>query len=63
MQLNIVVTSDTSSITSCSPKKLSKLKLVKARLRNTMGESQLEDLIPITCESVIEINIEIRHWY
>ncbi|XP_060855359.1 zinc finger MYM-type protein 1-like [Metopolophium dirhodum] len=49
----------TLPVSSCSPERsFSKLKLVKTRLRSSMGENRLEDLIRITCESDIDINVE-----
>ncbi|XP_026819110.1 uncharacterized protein LOC113557756 [Rhopalosiphum maidis] len=36
----------------------SKVKLVKTRLRSTMGEERLESLILLSCEKDIDINIE-----
>jgi len=42
----------TLPVSSGSPERtFSKLKLVKTRLRSTMGENRLEDLLSITCES------------
>lgn len=49
----------TLPVSSCSPERtFSKLKLVKTRLRSTMAEKRLEDLLRISCESDIQIDIE-----
>lgn len=49
----------TLPVSSYSPERtFSKLKLVKTRLRSTIGENRLEDLIRITCESDIDINVK-----
>ncbi|XP_025407424.1 zinc finger MYM-type protein 1-like [Sipha flava] len=45
----------TIPVSSCSPERsFSKLKLIKTRLRSTMGEDRLEDLMRIICEADIE---------
>lgn len=50
----------TIPVSSCSPERtFSKLKLIKTRLRSTMGEDRLEDLMRITCEADIKIDSEM----
>lgn len=54
--LKIVVT---LPISSASPERsFSKLKIFKTRLRLTMSQSRLEDLILISCETDVNINTE-----
>jgi len=49
----------TIPVLSCSPERsFSKLKLIKTRLRSTMGEDRLEDLMRITCEADIQLDSE-----
>ncbi|KAK3929531.1 Zinc finger MYM-type protein 1, partial [Frankliniella fusca] len=49
----------TLPVTSASTERsFSKLKLIKHRLRSTMGQDRLEDLMVISCERDIEINAE-----
>lgn len=43
---------------SSTERTFSKLKLIKTRLRTTISESRLEDLLKISCEQDIEINKE-----
>jgi len=49
----------TLPVTSSSPERaFSKLKIVKNRLRSTMGQERLQGLMRITCEKDITINYE-----
>lgn len=49
----------TLPVTSVSPERVfSKLKIVKNRLRSTMGEERLQGLMRITCEIDLNINYE-----
>lgn len=55
---NIIKLSLTIPTSSCTVERsFSKLKIIKSRLRSTMGQSRLEDLMVISCEH--DINIEI----
>lgn len=49
----------TLPISSTSPERsFSKLKIVKIRLRSTMSQNRLEDLMLISCETDDDINTE-----
>jgi len=49
----------TLSVSSTSPERtFSKLKILKNRLRTTISQDRLEDLMIITCESDVQINNE-----
>lgn len=49
----------TLPVSSCSVERsFSKLKLIKTKLRNSIGQHRLEQLIKISCESDIEPNVE-----
>jgi len=49
----------TLPISSASPERsFSKLKIVKSRLRSTMSQNRLEDLMLISCETDVDINTE-----
>jgi len=55
----------TLSVSSASTERsFSKLKILKSRLRTTMSQTRLEDLLIIICERDIEPNIEnvIQHF-
>lgn len=49
----------TLPVSSASPERaFSKIKIVKNRLRSTMGEERIQGLMRITCENDININYE-----
>lgn len=49
----------TLPISSASPERsFSKLKIVKTRLRSTMSQNRLEDLMLISCVTDVDINTE-----